>query len=78
MSNAVTHNHVFTGAQQRGNKWLCKFDTLRLKEGEEAYVCFSAESPAVWDTIEQALDAGTRAATQCNETGAFPNMCERW
>lgn len=78
MSNNVTYNHVFVGLGKRNDKWLCKFDTWRMKQGDAPYVSFSAESAAVWDDEALALSAGRAAAVIANTTGKFPNMCEKW
>lgn len=65
------------GLKEVNGKWGVKFKTFRITDlgtGEQ-HVAFTCESPTLFDTQSEAMDAGDRALDVLERTGKFPNMC---
>lgn len=64
--------------QQASNqKWSVTFDTFRGDPGSESRMG-SIESAAVFDTEDEAYEGGKRALDMLEQTGYYPNMCEKF
>jgi hypothetical protein len=63
--------------QGKNGKWAVSFDTFLGLPGAE-YLANTATSAPVFETEDEALIGGARALTRLEETGRFPNMCEKF
>jgi len=61
----------------RNCKWSAAFENW-VRRGPETYMSSSCTSAAVFDTAADAEEAGKRALIILEETGKFPNMCEKF
>lgn len=68
---------VGKASQGKNGKWDISFDTFFGCAGAES-LASTATCPAIWDTEDEAYDAGKRALEVLEATGMYPNMCERW
>jgi len=66
------------GTKEVNGKFGVKFKTFRITDlaTQEQYVAFSCESPALFDSEDEAYRAGGRALDVLERTGKFPNMCD--
>ena len=58
-------------------KWCASFEIWRGIPGDE-YMVASATSAALFDTEQEAYEAGDRALDVLQATDKFPNMCEKF
>lgn len=63
--------------QSKNGMWSSTFENWMGPVGKE-YLGSSVESGAVWPDEDTALEAGQRALQQLEQTGKYPNMCQRW
>lgn len=79
----VQHNSWLTtklaAAQQyeHTGKWSARFDNWSSRDGE-SYLISTVTSGAFFDTAKEADEAGLRAMHCLQETGRYPNMCEKF
>jgi hypothetical protein len=57
--------------------WAAFFENWMGPVGKE-YLGSTVESAAIWPDEDAAYDAARRALVTLEETGKYPNMCERW
>lgn len=62
---------------KHGAKWSAHFEVWAGLPGDE-YMVTSITSGALFDTEDAAYEAGGRALDVLQETGKFPNMCEKF
>ena len=67
--------YSITGTEFRPslNKWLVKFDLSK-----DSVVIGSVETPPLFEFQSDAILAGHRAMRIYEETGKFPNLCEKF
>lgn len=58
-------------------KWSARFDNWSSRDGE-TYLISTVTSGAFFDTAADAEEAGKRAMRVLEETGRYPNMCEKF
>jgi hypothetical protein len=58
-------------------KWCAQFENF-ITTGDETFMSSSCTSGAVFDTAADAEEGGKRALALLEETGKFPNMCEKF
>jgi len=74
----VTATKTIARRNTRTGKFSICFD-MRRHVGSESYICAECESPAHFDTAQEAHLAGDRAVEYYNSNdGVFPNMCEKF
>lgn len=59
------------------NKWAARFEMWAERNGEK-YMTSLCTSGAFFDTPADADEAGKRACAVLEQTGKFPNMCEKF
>lgn len=64
-------------AKQANGLWAVYFETFAGPAGQERMIS-RVNSAALFDTEDEALAAGQRALDYLEQTGLFPNMCERF
>ena len=69
---------IGTATQSKiSGKWDIPSENWMSHNGKE-YLASSATSAAVFDTEDEAYAGGQRALTCLEQTGKFPNMCEKF
>jgi hypothetical protein len=63
--------------QSKCGKWCAAFETWMDRNGE-LHKMMSGSSAPVFDTAADAEEGGKRAIKILEETGAYPNMCEKF
>jgi hypothetical protein len=63
--------------QSKSGKWCAAFETWVTRNGE-TYLMMTGSSAPVFDTAADAEEGGKRAIKVLEETGVYPNMCEKF
>lgn len=77
MSQAVFAIRVGEPELSANGLWRSSFVNWVTRNGQ-TYVSSTCTSAALWDSLEQAHEAGVRAVEQATATGRLPNLCEKW